>query len=98
VRFYGPIQSPCLYNTTTGLKLCFENYFVLSGGYVEVDCRPESLAVRDQFGINRAPMLTSDSHPTTFYLVPGANNIRITGSELDHDSAIEIRYAIKEKP
>jgi hypothetical protein len=98
IYFFGPIQNPCLYNTTTGLQLVFENYFVLAGGYVAIDCRQPSPRVYDQFGVSREPLLSDDSNLDTFYLAPGDNNVHITGTDIDADSAIEVHYAIKEKP
>ncbi len=94
----GPITSPVITNLSTGDKLDLTGVAVAAGTSYTIDCRYGHKTVVNNSGTNKISDLTSDSDLATFNFMPspevidGNNSIRITGTSINTNTAIEFWY------
>jgi hypothetical protein len=92
IRVLGPIESPAVFNDTTGEQLRLPGLAVPSGDWIEFDLRYGTKTVRDQAGANRLAALSDDSDLATWHLEPGINALRVTGGNVTLATEVQVRY------
>ena len=87
----GPITNPIITNQLTGDKLSFTGYTIAAGETVTIDTSYGAKTVYN--GVNNwISRLSTDSALATFGLAEGDNSILVTGSTVDANSNVEMRY------
>lgn len=87
----GPIVNPTVTNLTTGDKLML-NYSVQPGEVVTFTLAYGFKTITLGDGTNLIGFLSPDSDLATFRLVPGINEITVTGSGMDASTGLSLDY------
>lgn len=97
VTIRGPVNSPAIYNETTGEKIEMD-YVVPLGRTITIDLSYDAKTVQDDLGANLIGTLTEDSDLGTFHLATapdapgGVNSFRVTGGDVITSSRISLRW------
>ncbi len=94
----GPLTNPVITNLTTNEKLDLTGAVLISSDTYTIDTRYGYKTIKDQAGVNKISLLSSDSNLATFHLdvdpvaPSGINNIKVVGSAAGASTQVYLQF------